>query len=76
MYLPDGLYRAVKEGGLEQSRLLQEAVRVELRRRLLDETEQYLTVRIAEVGEPGPEEAARARGIARRFARRPERAAG
>ena len=77
LYLPDDLYRAVKEQGLQPSRLLQEAIRVELkRRRLLKETDLYLTDLRAEVGEPGPEEVARARGIARRLARRAERAAG
>src|SRR5437867_2379468 len=53
VYLPDELYRAVKEQGLAASELLQEAVRAELRRRrLLDETERYVAELAAEVGEP------------------------
>ncbi len=76
-YLPDDLYRAVKEYGLAPSKLLQEAVRVELRRRqLLEETDQYLAELLDEVGEPTAEELARARALALRLARRAERAAG
>lgn len=69
MYLPDDLYDKLKERGLPASELLQEAVRSELRRQsLLDETDAYLTELIDEVGEPTPDEIARAEAIARRLA--------
>ena len=77
VYLPDDLYRAVKERGLGASELLQEAIRIELRRRdLLESTDAYLSDLIEDVGQPTPEETARARAIARRLARRADRAAG
>lgn len=77
VYLPDDLYQAVKDRGLPASELLQEAVRVEVRRReLLDATSDYLTELLAEVGKPGIEETARAEQIARRLSRRADRAAG
>jgi hypothetical protein len=77
VYLPDELYEAVKERGLPASELLQDAVRVELRRQeLLDGTEDYLTELLAEVGMPDPEMTARAQQIARRLSRRADRAAG
>ena len=76
VYLPDDLYRAVKDRGLAASELLQEAVRVELRRRqLLDTTDEYLGELLAEVGNPGPQESARAEAIARRLSRRADSAA-
>lgn len=69
VYLPDDLYDKLKERGLPASELLQEAVRSELRRQsLLDETDAYLTELIDEVGEPTPDEIARAEAIARRLA--------
>lgn len=40
------------------------------RRRLLEETERYLSELVAEVGEPCPEEVAEAQELARRLARR------
>jgi post-segregation antitoxin (ccd killing protein) len=53
VYLPDDLYRAVKERALPASELLQRAVRTELRRQdLLAETERYLEELVEEVGEP------------------------
>jgi hypothetical protein len=68
VYLPDELYRAVKERELPASELLQEAVRAELRRqRLNDEADRYLSELIAEVGEPSPHQLARAEAIARRI---------
>lgn len=71
VYLPDELYRAVKEGSLPASELLQEAVRVELRRRqLLEETDRYLEELVEEVGEPSAEAIARAEALARRVRRR------
>ena len=77
VYLPDDLYRAVKDGGLPASELLQQAVRVEVRhRRLLAATDDYLTELVAEVGEPTGEEEARAQALARRLARRADRATG
>ena len=76
VYLPDNLYKAVKERGLAASELLQEAVRVELRRRdLLDASDDYLSELLEEVGGPTPEESARAREIARRLARRADQGA-
>lgn len=70
VYLPDDLYVELKERGLPASELLQEAVRAELRRqRLLDETDAYLAELVDEVGEPTPDEVARAEAIARRLAR-------
>jgi len=69
VYLPDDLYDELKARGLPASELLQEAVRAELRRQaLLDETDTYLTELIDEVGEPTPDEIARAEAIARRLA--------
>lgn len=77
VYLPDDLYRALKEYGLSPSKLLQEAVRAETRRRqLLEETDRYLAELKDEVGEPTAEEWAEARALALRIARRAERAAG
>jgi hypothetical protein len=77
VYLPDDLYRAIKDRGMAASELLQEAVRVELRRRqLLEATDQYLTELISEVGEPDPAETARAEAIAHRLGRKADRAAG
>ncbi|MCU0268210.1 MAG: hypothetical protein MUF83_06125 [Acidimicrobiales bacterium] len=69
VYLPDDLYNELKERGLPASELLQEAVRAELRRQsLLDATDTYLAELIDEVGEPTPDEIARAEAIARRLA--------
>jgi hypothetical protein len=71
VYLPDDLYAELKNRRLPASELLQEAVRAELRRQtLLDETDTYLTELIREVGEPTPDELARAESIARRLRRR------
>ena len=68
VYLPDDLYDELKERGLPASELLQEAVRAELRRQaLLDETDAYLTELIDEVGEPTPDEIARAEAIVRQL---------
>ena len=68
VYLPDDLYDELKRRGLPASELLQEAVRAELRRRaLIDETDAYLSELVAEVGEPTPDEMARAESIARRL---------
>lgn len=67
VYLPDDLYRAVKERQLPSSELLQGAVRAELRRlELLEETDRYLLELVAEVGEPSPASVARAEQLAQR----------
>ncbi len=77
VYLPDDLYDEIKTRRLSASELLQEAVRVEIRRRRLAEaSDDYLAELLAEVGEPGAGETARAQEIARRLSRRAERAAG
>lgn len=68
VYLPDELYRAVKERDLPASELLQVAVEAELRRqRLNDEAQHHIAELIAEVGEPSARERARAAAIARRI---------
>lgn len=67
IYLPDELYRAVKERGLPASALLQGAVRAELRRQaLLEETDRYLSELLEDVGEPSPAALARAERLAER----------
>ena len=64
----DDLYRAIKDQGLPASELLQKAVRSELRRRrLLDETDHYLTELISEVGEPSKRAIAQAEALAARL---------
>jgi len=71
VYLPDALYREVKERGLPASELLQEAVAAELRRQeLAARADQYLTELLAEVGEPSEAEIARTDAIARRLQER------
>jgi hypothetical protein len=71
VYLPDDLYEQVKRRHLPASELLQEAVRAEVRRQdLLGETDAYLASLLAEVGEPTPQDRARAEAIARRIASR------
>jgi len=71
VYLPDALYREVKERGLPASELLQAAVVAELRRQeLAARADQYLTELLAEVGEPSEAEVARADAIARRLQER------
>ncbi len=68
VYLPDELYRAVKERQLPASELLQGAVRAELRRQeLLEETDRYLSELIDEVGEPSKAASARAERLAARL---------
>jgi len=75
VYLPEDLHKEVKERGLPASELLQEAVRVEIRRQqLLENTDEYLVELLNEVGEPDFEETARAQAIARRLSRRADRA--
>jgi post-segregation antitoxin (ccd killing protein) len=61
VYLPDDLYRAVKEGQLPASELLQNAVRAELRRQqLLDDADRYIEELAEEVGQPSPADVKRA----------------
>jgi post-segregation antitoxin (ccd killing protein) len=67
VYLPDELYRAVKERQLPASELLQEAVRVEARRQdLLEEAQRYIAELVDEVGEPAPASMARAESLVQR----------
>ena len=76
VYLPEPLYAEVKSRKLRVSELLQEAIRVEVRRReLVAEGERYVAELRAEVGRPDPADVAWARDLARRLARRDERAA-
>jgi hypothetical protein len=71
VYLPEDLYRAVKERDLPASELLQEAVQAELRRQQLNEVaDSYVAELLAEVGEPSPRERTRADAIARRIRER------
>ena len=77
VYLPDELYRAVKERGLPASELLQEAVHAELQRQLLVEAaDAYIAELADEVGEPSADEVARAGAVSRRIAERAVRRAG
>jgi post-segregation antitoxin (ccd killing protein) len=70
VYLPDDLYRAVKDRGLPASDLLQRAVQAELRRQaLLEETERYLHDLVGEVGSPDDEAMAKADALSRRVRR-------
>ena len=71
VYLPDDLYEQVKTRHLPASELLQQAVRAEVRRQdLLGETDAYLADLLAEVGEPSPQDKARAQAVAGRIASR------
>ena len=66
VYLPEPLYRAVKERALPASELLQDAVQRELRRQqLMEATDQYLADLVGEVGEPTTEELAEAEAVVR-----------
>jgi hypothetical protein len=68
VYLPDDLYNQLKARGLPASELLQTAVRAELeRQRALEAADQYVEQLISEVGEPTPEEVARADAIVRKI---------
>jgi post-segregation antitoxin (ccd killing protein) len=74
VYLPEELYRAVKERDLPASELLQNAVRAELRRQeLLVETDRYVAELIDKVGEPSAAAVARAEALSRRIRREPPR---
>jgi hypothetical protein len=68
VYLPDDLYNQLKARGLPASELLQTAVRAELeRQRAIDATDEYVEKLVSEVGEPTPEEVARADAIVRKI---------
>lgn len=68
VYLPDDLYREVKERRLHASELLQEAVRREvLKQELISEGSDYLADLVAEVGEPTSREQADAAAVARQI---------
>jgi post-segregation antitoxin (ccd killing protein) len=70
VYLPEDLYRAVKDRGLPASELLQRAVQAELRRQgLLEETERYLQDLVAEVGAPNANAMAKADTLSGRVRR-------
>ncbi|MHB1928774.1 MAG: hypothetical protein ACYDEN_03885 [Acidimicrobiales bacterium] len=72
VYLPDDLYRAVKDRGLLASDLLRRAVQAELRRQtLLEETARYVDELVAEVGPPDQAALAKAEAVARKI-RRPD----
>ena len=71
VYLPDALYRAVKERSLPASELLQKAVTQELRpQELLEETDKYLADLVGEVGEPTAEELFQAETLVHRISDR------
>jgi broad-specificity NMP kinase len=71
VYLPDDLYRQLKERALPASELLQEAVRSEIQRQiLLEAVDEYVESLIKEVGQPSDEAMARAETIASRIAQR------
>jgi hypothetical protein len=71
VYLPEELYKVVKEQHLSASELLQDAVRAELHRQeLLSETDRYVEELGEEVGEPSPQAAARAGRLAAEIGRR------
>ena len=66
VYLPEELYAAVKEHDMPASKLLQDAVRTDLRRReLIEGARSYLEELIDEVGEPSAEDLAAAETLSR-----------
>jgi len=68
VYLPDPIYRDVKDNDLPASELLQAAVAAEMRRRELEaNAEEYLRELLADVGEPTDEEIEQAERIVIRF---------
>jgi hypothetical protein len=71
VYLPEELYREVKERRLPASELLQRAVAAEVRRQDLERhADDYIAGLIAEFGEPTEEELASADEFVRRLERR------
>jgi hypothetical protein len=70
VYLPDDLYRVVKERDLPASEMLQSAVRDELRREeLRAEADRYVAELIDEVGPPSAKAIARAEALSHRIRR-------
>jgi hypothetical protein len=68
VYLPDPIYRDVKENDLPASELLQAAVIAEMRRRALEASaDNYLRELLADVGEPTERELESADQIVRQF---------
>ena len=68
VYLPEPIYRDVKDNDLPASELLRAAVVAEMRRRELEaRAEEYLRELMADVGEPTAEEIERAEQIVSRF---------
>ena len=68
VYLPEPIYRDVKDNDLPASELLQSAVVAEMRRRELEaNAEEYLRELLADVGEPTAEEIEQAERIVSRF---------
>lgn len=66
VYLPDDLYEAVKKHELRASKLLQEAVREDLRRReAIEEANRYALALIEHAGEPSAEDYAWAEALSR-----------
>lgn len=71
VYLPEALYKSVKQHGLHASELLQVAVVAEVRRReLLANTDRYLKDLVKKVGEPTAAERGKARAVAARIRQR------
>lgn len=72
VYLPDELYKAVKERHLAASELLQDAVRAELRRQeLCAEADRYIEELADEVGLPSEQTVERANRLAAEMAAPP-----
>ena len=70
VYLPEDLYRAVKDRGLPASDMLRKAVQAELRRQeLLSETARYVDELVAEVGTPDETALVKAEAVARQVRR-------
>lgn len=70
VYLPEDLYRAVKDRGLPASDMLRKAVQAELRRQaLLEETSRYVDELVAEVGAPDATALAKAEAVAQQVRR-------
>ena len=77
VYLPTDLYEIVKERRLPASELLQEAVRIEVRRQKLPSaSRRYTSELAAQVGQPDHRARARAVAVAQRIAGRTDRKAG
>lgn len=71
VYLPDDLYTLMKEHQLPAFKLLQEAVRSEIRRRqLVAVNEAYTEELVKRIGEPTARQRTRAEALAKRIAAR------